>query len=470
MNTDTLAVWLKNSLITTSIALSSAVSADAPSPSLEPFGSEVEGRLFSVAGSNTIGATLMKNFLLDYLQGKGAVDVHSVGRSISNEYRVQGYVGRKHVYVDVAAHGSSTGFRGLLGGDASVAMSSRRIKVSEVEQLSELGNLRSYASEQVIAIDGLAVIVHPANPIQGLSLNQLARVFSGEVDNWSAVGGDDAAIKLYARDANSGTWDTFDSLVLNGEYELSPRSKRFESNDELSDSVADDPNGIGFVGLASVRRSKSLAISEEGTEALKPEVLVVATEDYALSRRLFIYTAEQEQHAFIRDFLLYLQSDRGQRIVERTGFVSQNVISVGHEGGGDRSEAPASYRALLGSAERLSVNFRFAQGSAALDNKARRDIERIVSYMDRPGNSGKRVVLVGFGDEKQTERRAVILSMLRASAVKSALYKRGIMTEPVLGLGANLPVASNLNAGRAKNRRVEVWVQGSEGEEALRSR
>lgn len=405
----------------------------------------------------------MKNLLVDYLQAKGAGDVHSMDSGLSNEYRVEGYVGYRRVFVEVAAHGSSTGFRGLLGA-AELAMSSRRIKTSELEQLSEFGNMRSYAREQVIAIDGLAVIVHPGNPVQSLSLGQLARVFAGEVDNWSAVGGKDAAINLYARDGNSGTWDTFKSLVLNGRYNLSPQAQRFESNDQLSDSVANDPSGIGFVGLASIRRSKSLAVSEEGAKALKPEVLVVATEDYPLSRRLFIYTAEQRQNAFVREFLRYIQSDRGQRVVERTGFVSQNLISVGHdargEGDGGGADGPAPYLELLHNAERLSVNLRFAEGSAALDNKARRDIQRIASYMGRSENAAKRLVLVGFGDQKQTESRAVILSILRASAVKSALYKQGVMTEPVLGLGANLPVASNLSAGREKNQRVEVWVKG----------
>lgn len=93
-----------------------------------------------------------------------------------------------------------------------------------------------------------------------------------------------------------------------------------------------------------------------------------------------------------------------------------------------------------------------------MDNKAKRDIQRIVSYMRRDENADKRLFLVGFGDRRQSERRAVILSKLRASAVKSELFKLGVPTEPVLGLGADLPVAGNDAAGRTRNRRVEVWA------------
>jgi phosphate transport system substrate-binding protein len=444
------------------LACSAVVSAEDSAPALAPFDSEATGRLFTVQGSNTVGASLMKNFLVDFFLAKGAEEVDVVELAVANEYRVQGFAGRRRIYVDVAAHGSSTGFRALQSGAAELAMSSRRVKDSEVASLQHLGDMRGFASEHVIAIDGLAVIVNGSNTIRSLTLDQLADIFSGQVTNWKQVGGEDQEINLYARDENSGTWDTFNSLVLDEQHQLSSRAQRFESNDQLSDLVADDSKGIGFVGLASVRRAASLAIGEEGTQPLQPRELVVATEDYALSRRLFLYTSEREHNAYIKGFLAYIHSDRGQRVVKQTGFVSQNLISVA---GG--VEGPEPYVERLEGAERLSVNLRFAEGSAELDNKAQRDIVRIVNYMERPENVDKTLILVGFGDQKQTERRAVVLSTLRAMAVKSELFKRGILSEPVLGLGADLPVASNETAGRSKNRRVEVWVKGESAGLAL---
>src|SRR5690606_654211 len=114
-------------------------------------------------------------------------------------------------------------------------------------------------------------------------------------------------------------------------------------------------------------------------------------------------------------------------------------------------DAPPLYAQLQQSARRLSANLRFAEGSAELDNKALRDIDRILAYLARPENQSRQIVLVGFGDEKQSEQRALVLSRLRASAVKSALFRLGLSTEPVIGLGAYRPVASNADAGRSKN-------------------
>lgn len=415
----------------------------------------LEGRLFAVEGSNTVGAQLMNRLLTSYFEAIGAEQVEVLPLPQENEYRVQGLWNRSKIYVDVAAHGSSTGFRALQNNAADIAMSSRRISVEEVQQLQTMGDLQDYSSEYIIAIDGLAIVVHPQNPINVLSMEALADIFSGSIRNWSQVGGPNAAIVLYARDENSGTWDTFQTLVLAGKA-LSKQAERFESNHRLSDRVADDPYGIGFVSLGSVRRAKVLGVQDGGVEPLWPEALAVATEDYALARRLFLYSPQAKQTAVVREFLAYVQSDAGQNIVRAAGFVSQNLVSVRHH---EVVEAPPDYLALVKDAERLSVNLRFAEGSADLDNKARRDMLRIADYMMRPENKSQRLVLVGFGDEIQNQKRAEVLSQLRATAVKSALFRLGIPTEPVLGLGANFPVASNQGEGRSKNRRVEVWVK-----------
>ncbi len=422
---------------------------------VEPFPSDISGRLFQVQGSNTVGANLMKNLLEDYFRAKGVEGVATQALAVENEYRVGGMVNGNAIYVDVAAHGSSTGFKALLAEAADLSMSSRPIKSKEVAQLSDYGHMLGFDAEHVIAIDGLAVIVHDDNPIEQLNLQQIAGIFSGQITNWQEVGGDNLPINLYARDDKSGTWDTFKSLVLRKMYKLSSSARRFESNDQLSDLVAADLGGIGFVGLASVRESRALLVSDSGTTPLRPEKVSVATEDYALSRRLFLYTPPFLKTALIEDFIRFVQTDAGQQQVESTGFISQALIATPSE---SFRQGPREYLEVTQSASRLSVNFRFAQGSATLDNKAQQDIQRLVAFMARDENQGKRITLVGFGDEKQTESRAIVLSKLRAVAVKSELRKQGISTEPVRGFGAYLPVASNTGKGKIKNRRVEVWV------------
>jgi phosphate transport system substrate-binding protein len=120
---------------------------------------------------------------------------------------------------------------------------------------------------------------------------------------------------------------------------------------------------------------------------------------------------------------------------------------------------PETYQALAREAQRLSLNFRFQQGSAVLDNKAQRDLERLVSYLTAQDKLQRKVVLVGFGDAKADPVRAELLSKLRAMAVRRELARHEVILRQVTGLGDELPVAANnADDGRLKNRRVEVWV------------
>jgi len=422
---------------------------------IEPFPSGTDGKLFTVEGSNTVGAKLAPNWVKSWMEAKGATNVSVEPQKNPNEYRVSGTLKNGSIYVDLHAHGSTTGFKGLLVGTADIAMASRGIKSSEVSALSATyGDMHSLSAEHVVAIDGLAIIANSQNPVDSLSVSQIARIFSGEINNWADVGGANRAISIYARDSESGTWDTFKNLVLAKTYTLSEKAQRFESNDELSDSVSSDAGGIGFVGLASVRKSKAMAINENNTTPLKPEVIYVATEDYALSRRLYMYTPEQPRNTFVTDFIEYAHGEAGQTIVEKIGFISQNPIKSKVA----ELEGPKEYQQLARYAERLSVNFRFKAGASSLDNKAKKDIIRLTNYLKSNKLDKLKIQLVGFSDSEDSDNRAEVLSRLRASAVKIALFRNGIKSEPVLGYGSDLLVANSNGSGSGKNSRVEVWL------------
>lgn len=420
---------------------------------LEPFDSTTNGKLFTVKGSNTVGAALMPAMVEAYFMAKGATQVSRQSLGIENESRISATLTNgTQVYVDIAAHGSSTSFQGLADGSADLGMSSRPIKTAEAENLARLGDMQSFDAEKVIAIDGLAVIVHPSNPVSQLTTQTIARIFAGEIKRWSQVGGKDIAINLYARDDKSGTWDTFSSLVLGKAYALHSNARRFESNDELSGRVAGDSGGIGFVGLASVNRAKPLAIYDEGTEPLLPSQMTVATEDYRLSRRLFVYMPPASD-PLLTEFIEFAQSTQGQAQVARIGYISQTPIAVAPDLDGIANQ---EYLQSVAGAERLSVNIRFREGSAELDNKARQDILRLAALMKEPELQNRQLLLVGFGDAKDTESRARVLSKLRATQVKSALYQLGVGSQPVQGFGALMPVDG---ADKTRNQRVEIWLK-----------
>ncbi|MGQ7958192.1 substrate-binding domain-containing protein [Pseudomonas sp. SP16.1] len=411
-----------------------------------------------IQGSNTIGAKLAPELVRGLFEAEGLHDIRSEAGAAENEQRLLArQADGRTVLVEIAAHGSSTGFASLKAGTADLAASSRPIKDGEVASLSALGDLRGPQAEQVIAIDGLAIILHPSNPIGALKVEQLAQLFSGEITDWRELGGNPGAVRLYARDDNSGTYDTFKELVLApGGRSLAAGARRFESSNQLSDAVASDANGIGFIGLPYIRQAKAVAIAAGDSQPMPPSTTAIATEDYPLSRRLFLYNQPQPDNPWAQALIDFAHGPRGQAIVEASGFIAQTVRAVRVE---PVAQMPAGYRQLAEQAQRLSVNFRFQEGSATLDNKAQRDLGRVLDYLKHHDKLHNQVVLVGFGDAKSDPARAALLSKLRAMAVRRELAKGGVLFREITGLGDELPVAANSeDHGRIRNRRVEVWV------------
>lgn len=416
------------------------------------------GPVLHIQGSNTIGAALGPALVEGLMREQGLLKVRSEAADKPNESRIVGETleGRR-VEVELAAHGSSTGFTALKNASADLAASSRPIKDSELISLEPLGDLKSAAAEQVIAIDGLAIILHPQNPLDTLDTRQLARIFSGEVKTWEELGGQGGAIHLYARDDQSGTYDTFKELVLSGHGKtLSGSAKRFESSEQLSDAVSQDPHGIGFIGLPYVHTAKAVAIADGQSMAMLPLNSLIATEDYPLSRRLFFYLPPKRNNPWAQALVAFAQSQEGQAIVAANGFIAQTIQAMNVT---PNALMPEGYQALSRHAMRLSVNFRFEEGSASLDNKARQDLSRVLDYMKQHDKTDRQVTLVGFGDAKLDPARADLLSKLRAMAVRRELVKSGVVLRDVRGFGAEMPVAANSeDEGRIRNRRVEVWV------------
>lgn len=414
-----------------------------------------ERTLLSLHGSNTIGAELGPALIKAWLEQRHYTAITQ--KQTAAEEMVINAVsdnGEK-VKVIIQAHGSSTSFKGLASGEADIGMSSRPIKDKEVAELASLGRMTSTGSEFVLGLDGIAVIVHPENPLTQLSKETLRQIFAGEVKDWSEVGAPPGPIHVYARDNKSGTYDTFKSLVFAKKALLVPDAKRFESNANLSDAVSVDRNGIGFVGLPYIRQSKALAVMDGGQSAILPDDFTVATEDYALARRLFLYLPEKTTHPVAREFIEFSLSRKGQLVVAETGFISQEIIvGTAITAGRIHSE----YLAVTNGAKRLSLNFRFHRGSAMLDNKAHRDVRRLVDFIRQ--EQAKELILVGFSDQHEAiPMHSLALSVQRADQVADILISHGISPQKVRGFGPAVTIASNDTAQeREKNRRVEVWV------------
>ncbi len=406
-------------------------------------------------GSNTVGQRLAPALVRAWAEERGYA-VGETRRIVDEEILIPLAAGTGTIEAHVHSHGTGTGFSDLLAGRADFWMASRPINPAELSRAAPLGAITAPEQEHVIALDGLAIIVHPSNPVSSLTVSQVRDAFSGRIRDWSELGGRPGPIALYARDDKSGTFDSFNAMVLRGAT-ISAAARRYESTDQLSADVVADPRGLGFVGLAGVGRAKALAVSDAGTRPLAPSRLTVGTEDYVLARRLFLYNGPAPS-ALARDFIEFVLGPRGQRVVEQIGYVSQDVVALAVP---PRDDAPEEYRLLVDGAQRLSLNFRFGAGTAVLDNKALRDVARLEAFLRQPQNRGVDLILVGFADSSEINPyHALSLSTDRADFVATQLIPRGVTPRRVRGVGGVAPVAAeDTEYGRAKNRRVEVWVR-----------
>ena len=440
------------------------------------------GAVFGVHGSNTIGAELMPALVEGYADTLDATLVTEIGTGeLSSTLKIMHDDGREMAAIDLQSYGSSTGFRGLGDRTAEIAMSSRRLRDGDLAALAtaDIPELRDTENEHVLALDGLVVITHPRNPIQSVSLEDLALIFSGAITNWSQLGGPNLAVTLYARDADSGTYQTFESLVLDPyDVSIAPTTQRFASNTQLSDAVVADPGGIGVTAIAYQRATKALPIRQECGILSYPTTFEMKTEEYPLSRRLYLYTPTTTMAAHAKQLVDFAMSPEAQPIIAEAGFVNQAVesLSINHQGSRlvraltESDEAPiGAVRDMfrdLGSAERLSLALRFTPGSSQLEPKSASDAQRLARDIAAGEYEGKEILLVGFTDSVgQFElnrglslRRASVAEEVIRNAVPAGALSNARIT--VLGYGELSPVGCNTTLqGRSANRRVEVWIR-----------
>jgi len=229
------------------------------------------------------------------------------------------------VEIAVSGGGSGTGIKALIDGTAEIADSSRAIEPQEIEQAKAAG---VQPVEHIVAYDGIAVIVNPANPLTQMSVEQLSSIFSGRIMDWSAVGVKDLGpIQVVSRDSASGTYESFKELVvtLGGKdksRDYTAAAMKQTSNQAVLALVAQTKGAIGYVGLGYVNETiKELAvIPMGGGAAVKPTAASVMEGSYPISRALYCYTNGQPTGE-LKSYLDWIAGPEGQAIVEKAGFV-----------------------------------------------------------------------------------------------------------------------------------------------------
>jgi phosphate transport system substrate-binding protein len=231
---------------------------------------------------------------------------------------------RPEVQVAVTGGGSGTGIAALINGTVDMANASRRIKEEERAQAQANG---IEPVEHVVAGDAIAVVTHPSNPVDSLSIAQLSAIFAGKITNWREVGGENRPIVLLSRESNSGTHVFFlEQVVRQGDKKdktlFSPDTLLMPSSEGISAEIRQNPNAIGYDGLGYVTHDqKVLAVARIEDEVyVLPTIETVKDSSYPIARGLYIYTAGQPEGA-PREYLDWILGNEGQAIVRELGFV-----------------------------------------------------------------------------------------------------------------------------------------------------
>ena len=225
------------------------------------------------------------------------------------------------VELSVTGGGSGTGIAGLINGTTAICASSRNIKDKE----RELAAKRSVDPlEFKVALDGIAVIVHPENRVGTLSLAQLQDIFTGKTINWQEVGGEDRPLLVFSRESSSGTFVFFQEHVMNRQ-DYTPRARLLPGTSALVQAVSSDKGAIAYVGLGYVKEAaekvKAISIKGEGDGGpIAPSDQTVEDGSYPVARPLFLYTNGEPQGT-AKEFVDFALSGPGQDIVRASGYV-----------------------------------------------------------------------------------------------------------------------------------------------------
>ncbi|MEB2334549.1 MAG: phosphate ABC transporter substrate-binding protein [Anaerolineaceae bacterium] len=255
-----------------------------------------------------------------YIENKGSDTLVNLALAWAERYQ------EKHadVRISVTGGGSGTGIAALINNTVDIANMSREIKPEELAEARAKG---VNPIEYVIARDAIAVIVNPENPVSNLTLQQLSDIYSGKINNWSKVGGEDRPIVRLSRETNSGTHIYFLETVLRLGREsdttlFSTDTLLLPSSEGIILETRQNPNAIGYDGLGYVPNDlKMIAIAEDpGSSYVLPSIATVNDGSYPIARDLYFYSNGEPTGA-LADYLAWILSEEAQRIVAELGFV-----------------------------------------------------------------------------------------------------------------------------------------------------
>ncbi|WP_170571030.1 phosphate ABC transporter substrate-binding/OmpA family protein [Ruegeria atlantica] len=457
----------------------SGVTCDGPAcPNLTDFVAELR-----FSGSSVMAEKILPALMMGFAKQEGlsAKSAKSDANTLTYELHQPGRdapLGR--FFFDIG--NTSSGFADLVDGQADIVMALREIRPEELEaaQATGLGDLTHARRSRVVALDALVPVVAPDNLLPHISLADLALVFSGEVTNWSALGGPDAPIALHLPEAGSGLAQAIESQLLRSNNAALPLTiTRHSRSSDLVRDVANDPFAIGIASQAEAEAVRALPLAGGCGHTLMATRQSIKTEDYPLTSPMFLYLPEHRLPRVGRQFLAYTQSADAQMAIRKAGFVDQapEMIPIALQGnrlanaiaaGGTEVEMDELQRLIttLRPLSRLSLSVRFEAGSSRPDAQSRSNIQQLAQQLEAGTLDVRKLVFIGYSDGDGAAASNKRIALMRAKTVRNAVLAAVETAIPssveleVDAFGEAMPMACDDSEwGRKVNRRVEIWVK-----------
>lgn len=261
------------------------------------FGAAILSAIMAIVTMTGCGKTSQKTVSTD-----GSTSMEKVIGYLSEAYMEK----NSDVKVTYNPTGSGSGIQAVQEGRCNIGLASRNLKDEEKADLNET----------VVAIDGIAVIVNPDNPVSDLTVDQIAKVYTGEIDNWSEIGGKDLPIVCIGREAASGTRDGFESIT--GTSEKCKYAQELTSTGDVVQTVSSNPNAIGYASLASVNDS----VKTMSVEGIMPSDETILSGEYKIQRNfVFVTKKDEELTGSAKDFFDFCMSSEADEYIRKAGAV-----------------------------------------------------------------------------------------------------------------------------------------------------
>ncbi len=371
---------------------------------------------------------------------------------------------------------SAEAFADLLTYDSDIALTFRSPLPDEQARAAEVGIALPGLDGGSIVLGGEALVpvVSPANPIRTIDPADVIAAFAGDVTDWEQLGQPPMPITLHLGADGDGQADAFLAMLP---VSASTALVRHADPDALAQAVAADPGALGIAALGNSGIAQPLGFSDACGLTAPPVLRGIKTQDYPLATQAYAFVRSQRQPEIVRSFLKWLGSPTAELIVRRAGFTDRGVIPITLDDQGERFAHAITIAgpdtslqdlqgmvAMMHARVRISLTFRFANGTTALDAASAANLRDLAHDIRDGAYDGREVMLIGFSDSEGDAASNRDLSAARALAVESALLSLlGTLPDNIrlgtAGFGEALPIGCDDTAwGRQMNRRVEVWV------------